>query len=190
MLSTPAHPHKRRLVPIVDRQFQYKYTGMIVAVAAVISSVLAWQLFRSYQELNEILEINQAINAALNSADAMRVFYISMGFIVAEVVLLGLVGLLITHRVVGPVFVLERHFGTVLDGKYPKIRPLRQHDEFKSAFETFSHMITTVKQRDEEELQALRKILADLDAGGAVPPEHRAALVSVIDAKAARIRDE
>ena len=37
--------YKRRLIPIVDRKFQFKYTGLIAVIAAVIASV--WAIFSS-----------------------------------------------------------------------------------------------------------------------------------------------
>src|SRR5690349_2096296 len=114
--------YKRRLIPIVDRRFQFKYTAIIVAIAAVVSTVLGYFLLKSYLEMNEVIDLaslSPEVNDKLNSDDARFVFQLTLGFLVLEVLGLGVMGLLITHRVCGPIFVLTRHLGTMLDGKYP-----------------------------------------------------------------------
>lgn len=152
--------NKRRLIPIVDRRFQFKYTGIIFLVAAVVSAALGYFLLDAYMQLNSIIEVSEAIGDRLNTEDAERVFLLVVGFLVAEVLLLGVAGLLITHRVVGPVFVLHRHLATLLEGRYPTLRPLRANDEFKSTFEAFSETLSMFKERDAREAKELSAVLA------------------------------
>jgi hypothetical protein len=151
--------NKRRIVPIVDRKFQIKYTMIIMGVAAVISVVLGYLLFQSYQEMNEMIGIIEIQNR-LDADDANRVFLYVVGFLVAEVLILGYVGLLMTHRVCGPIFVLQRHLSTLMSGVYPKVRPLRTGDEFNSCFEVFTSTIQMLRDRDLRELQVLQCVLA------------------------------
>src|SRR5205823_2664209 len=99
---------------------------------AVISCVLGYLLLASYREMNQVVDIaslSPEVNDKLNTDDAHFVFKITILFLVVEVAGLGVMGLLITHRVVGPVFVLQRHLATLRDGKYPITRPLRAGDE-------------------------------------------------------------
>jgi len=163
--------HKRRLIPIVDRQFQFKYTAIIMGVAAVVSAALGYFLLDAYRELNSMIEISSAIGQKLDDEDAQQVFALVVGFLGAEVLILGVAGLLITHRVVGPVFVLHRHFATLAEGKYPSIRGLRRGDEFLAAFETFSAAIDRLREQDEADLSALKDVLAALKPGDLSPTQ-------------------
>lgn len=183
-----AQQYKRRLIPIVDRRFQFKYTGIIVAIAAFVSSVLGYFLLRSYWEMNEVIDLaslSPEVNDKLNSDDARRVFQLTLTFLVLEVAGLGVMGLLITHRVVGPVFVLQRHLKTILEGRYPVTRPLRQGDEFREAFETFTAVVDQMKKRDADELDKLLAAQAAARKKGVTDAE-LAPLQSLIDERQAR----
>ena len=161
--------YKRRLIPIVDRRFQFKYTAIIVAIAAVVSTVLGYFLLESYLTMNEVIDLaslSPEVNDKLNNDDARKVFIITLAFLVLEVVGLGVMGLLITHRVAGPVFVLTRHLATMLEGKYPNPRPLRQGDEFRETFETFRAVIDAMKKRDRDEIEVLKASIAAAKAKG------------------------
>jgi hypothetical protein len=181
--------YKRRLIPIVDRRFQFKYTAIIVAIAAVVSTVLGYLLLRSYWEMNEVIDLaslSPEVNDKLNSDDATKVFKITIAFLVVEVLGLGVMGLLITHRVVGPVFVLKRHLSTLLEGKYPITRPLRQGDEFRETFETFMKLMDAYKKRDLDDVEKLRAVMTAARAKGLSDAE-LANLQQLVDERTARV---
>lgn len=183
-----AQHYKRRLIPIVDRAFQFKYTAIIVAVAAVISSVLGYLLLRSYLEMNEVADIaalSPEVGDKLNRDDVTRVFRITLVFLVAEVMVLGVMGLIITHRVAGPVAVLQRHFQTLGAGRYPKTRPLRAGDEFREAFSAFQAMIDEMKRRDASDADRLRAAVETARARGLSDAE-LAPLQALLDERVAR----
>jgi signal transduction histidine kinase len=177
--------NKRRLIPIVDRRFQFKYTAIIVTVAAVVSTALGAFLFQSYQEMNDIVATltSAEIGASLDTEDSKRVFTVVVAFLVAEVVVLGVLGLLVTHRVCGPIFVLHRHMNTILEGSYPQLRPLRQGDEFTAAFESFRDLVAMLKERDVDDEKVLRQVL-DVDG---VDGSLKEAVQAMIDARHSRV---
>jgi hypothetical protein len=151
--------YKRRLIPIVDRAFQLKYTALIMGVAAVISTALGYFLLSAYQEMNSLIDISNEIGEQLNSDDADRVFLMVVGFLGAEVIILGVLGIVITHRVVGPIHVLHRHLETMLAGKYPLLRPLRAGDEFSPTFGAFAKAIAAMQERDKAEVDVLSRAI-------------------------------
>lgn len=172
-----AQAYKRRLIPIVDRQFQFKYTGIIVGLAAAISMILGYFLWKSYMEMNEVIDLaslSPEVNDKLNSDDARFVFTITLVFLVVEVAVLGVMGLLITHRVCGPIFVLQRHMDTISGGTYPTTRPLRAGDEFKDAFDAFTRMIDALRKRDSDDLDKLKAVLSAARGGGVSAAEQKA----------------
>ncbi len=176
---------KRRLIPIVDRGFQFKYTGIIMGVAAVISTVLGWFLLDAYKEMNELIEISAEINDQLDASDAQRVFILVVGFLAGEVIILGVMGLLITHKVCGPIFVFHRHLAALSDGKYPTLRPLRAGDEFHATFEVLREVVGQWRERDEHDLQKLEKLKADAEAKG-LGAEHLEAIGAMIEDRRSR----
>jgi len=183
-----AQQYKRRLIPIVDRAFQFKYTGIILLVAAVTSTVLGFFLLDAYKEMNEVIglaTISPEIGDKVDADDARRVFQIIIFSLVGEVIVLGLLGLIITHRVCGPIFVITKHLGTMLDGKYPQLRPLRAGDEFAPMLEMFKQLIDKQRDRDLAEVKRLEAAHAAAKAKG-VDQETLDALKALIDERSAR----
>jgi signal transduction histidine kinase len=185
-----AEQYKRRLIPIVDRAFQFKYTAIILFVAAVTSTVLGVFLLKAYKEMNEIIglaTISPEIGERLDADDTRRVFTIIVASLVAEVAILGVLGLLITHRVCGPIFVVTRHFQTMAEGRHPTLRPLRTGDEFASMFVAFKHLIDEAKRRDDDEAKKLSTVVAALKAGRATDAD-AAVLQALVDERTARLQ--
>ena len=184
-----AQQYKRRLIPIVDRAFQFKYTGIILLVAAVTSTVLGFFLLKAYQEMNTIIglaDISPEIGDKLNKDDATRVFQIIIACLVGEVAILGVLGLLITHKVCGPIFVITKHFGTMLDGKYPSLRPLRSGDEFAPMFELFKQLVDKQRDRDANEVKKLKTLSAQAKEKG-LDKDALDTLQTLIDEREGRI---
>ena len=155
--------YKRRMIPIVDVAFQFKYTGIILLVAAVTSTALGFFLLDAYREMNEVIQVAgmaAEIGEKLNEDDSRRVFKITVAALIGEVTILGVLGLIITHRVCGPIFVITRHINAMADGKLPSLRPLRQGDEFASMFLAFQRLLDGTKARDHADIESLKSIIA------------------------------
>jgi hypothetical protein len=176
--------NKRRSIPIVDKEFQYKYTAIIVAVVVVVSAVLGYLLLHGYWEMNRIMDLameSSEFSDKVNRDDALRVFYIALLFLVFEVFAISILALIITHRVCGPVTVIQRHLMTMLDGRYPPARPLRHGDEFQKAFDAFTAVLESLKQRDAEEVEKLNQVIAAAKQKGV--PEADVALLEQLVAE-------
>ncbi len=66
-------------------------------------------------------------------------------------------GILITHRMAGPVFVMKRVLNDLIEGKESSLRPLRKSDEFKDLYDllkTFVDKTTTMNNQFKEAAQA------------------------------------
>ena len=129
----------------------------------VVSGLLGCLLLQTYWEMNRIMDLALVSSAAsdkANAQDALSVFFISLEFLVLEVVILGVLGLIVTHRVCGPVFVIQRHLAAMLDGKYPPARPLRHGDEFQVAFNAFTAVLDSLRKRDADEVEKLNQVIA------------------------------
>jgi hypothetical protein len=80
-------------------------------------------------------------------------------------------GVLLTHRVAGPIYVMSHYISILAQGRYPIMRPLRRGDELKPFFERFQSAIEALRHRESEEVEALSTAIArfeklELDAEG------------------------
>jgi hypothetical protein len=162
---------QRRRQFIVDRSFQIKYTLLIAVIGGVISAVFGawmWDATRTASELLILGDIpgGELLREQLR-ADQAHLPWLYIGITLLMMAALGLLGVLITHRVAGPAFVMGRYLGVVADGAYPSLRPLRKRDEFKDFFDSFERAVVTLKERDRSEADALEGVIQKLAASGA-----------------------
>ena len=152
--------HRRTYV--VDRRFQLKYTGMIVLIGAIIAFVAAYFIFRSWQENTELLAISMPdLAETIQSREAGKIYWAVGIFVVLEVVGLFAWGILITHRIAGPLFIIDRYLEAIRSGFYPDMRPLRSHDELQQFFNSFSSTVDLPEGENRQALQKLRDIKHD-----------------------------
>lgn len=79
------------------------------------------------------------------------------------VIALGLLGIVFTHKVAGPIFKMKRLLRQVGEGKLVLRERLRKGDELKDFFETFERMVEDLRGRQEAKIAKLDRILAKLE---------------------------
>jgi nitrogen fixation/metabolism regulation signal transduction histidine kinase len=81
--------------------------------------------------------------------------------------LLGAMGILITHRVVGPVHKLKRLLRQVGTGRLVVRERLRHGDELGDLFDTFLQMTYSLKALQNGRLATLDRTIRDAESSGA-----------------------
>lgn len=169
-----APPIKRRLRNyLLDPAFQLKYTGMVVAVTIVVAGVLGYIAYDQSHAQTEMLSVNLAMEghtadyieeqAAL--ADQHLLLQI-LGGIFLMVFSLGVTGILVTHRLVGPAFKMKSLFRDVSEGHLRIRGRLRKGDELKDVFDEFETMIEKLRARQRAEITTVEGIIARATAEG------------------------
>lgn len=158
----------RRSVLLIDPQFQLKYTGLVVGLGAIISIICAYFIYRAYNENTQLLELSEAVGQEISRRESTTIVTVVVAFVVLEIVALGFWGILVTHRIAGPIFIISRYVRILKDGAYPDMRPLRDGDEMKSFFDLFAGMVDMLKTKDREELAAMEEAITKL--GDQAPP--------------------
>jgi len=100
--------------------------------------------------LRKIISDNQNI-----IANDKEIIQISQQLLITLVIITAIVSILFykillkrTLRISGPVFVLKRYMNEIINGNFPKIRPLRDNDELQDLHETFTKMVDELKKRE------------------------------------------
>lgn len=162
--ANPAAPaaHTRRTY-VVDRGFQVKYTLLLMALGATATLVFATMMYLAHVEAQRDLPIGPELRAQLAEGDTQLLLLI-LAIVVLMAGALGLIGVLITHRVAGPIHVMSRYVSALARGRYPAMRPLRRHDELKHFFDRFQQAVDAMRIREAEEAQRIDAALAALSA--------------------------
>lgn len=96
-----------------------------------------------------------------------RMFLILMTFLFLLVVGIGVAGIMVTHRVAGPIYKMKRLLTYVGDGHLMLTEKLRKGDELQHFFDTFEKMVDSLRKRQELEIELLDRAIAGLE-GSAV----------------------
>ena len=192
---------------LIDSRFQLKYTGMILGVAIVISTVLGiflWQtsgevvresqkVVEQSKKVSDVVEMsikddpiygaNPDLAQAFKSAAAEQdgkimdqqaalvrqqhaMLYGLVGALAVMVFLIGALGILITHRVAGPIYKMKLLLRQVADGKLKVGARLRKGDELRDFFDVFAQMVESLRDRQLHEVQQLDRAIASAKADG------------------------
>jgi len=93
------------------------------------------------------------------------------------VVGIGIAGILVTHRVAGPIHKMKRLLGYVGEGHLRLTEKLRKGDELQHFFDAFEGMVNSLRDRQEVEIGKLDQAISGLQ--GRVPEDLLAALKSL-----------
>jgi hypothetical protein len=177
-------PRLHRRTYVIDRGFQLKYTLTLALVGALVSALFGGMMYLAHLDATRALP--DAVRAELGGAEgALIALTGAMSLLMAAA--LGLFGVLITHRVAGPVYVMSHYVSVLARGRFPLMRPLRKRDELKNFFERFQDAIEALRQREAAEAATLEQSLASLRA---LPSSSEVSqVIEALEAMRARKRD-
>jgi nitrogen fixation/metabolism regulation signal transduction histidine kinase len=239
--------HQRRMKNyLLDRHFQLKYAGYMVALTVVLSLSLGLILWRtslaviaqSHEAVRqgeqvvsigrEVLDESKKVNAVVqmnivkdpyyndnpdllaafqsdakdqdarllgqqralekqatalrkhstNLEDRYQAMLVTLCLVLLLfVVAIGFAGIVITHKVAGPIYKMKRQIRDLGEGHMKLPGKLRKGDELVDFFDTFEHTVRNLRRRQEEEIKKLDSAIAVLD--GKAAPEALAPLHSL-----------
>jgi HAMP domain-containing protein len=162
---------------LIDRPFQLKYTGMVLLVTVSVASGLGYVAYGFSQGQTEALTAHIAAQPDLDPDTATDLEDFAQqedrkirNAIVAGVLLLtlalGLTGIVVTHRVVGPVYRMKRLFRHVSDGKLEITTGIRKGDELQELYRSFAEMVESLRDQRGEEIAQLEETLIKMESAG------------------------
>ncbi len=92
-------------------------------------------------------------------ARQQKMSYALIGLLTLLAVLMGLLGIVVTHRVAGPIFKMTRQIRTIGDGDWSVPAPLRKGDELADFFGAFEDMVKNMRAQRKREIAMLEKAL-------------------------------
>lgn len=132
------------------------------AVGAAMNESLAELDKKSEQNLADVRSLKETIDRDRRS---LRQLLIGAG--VALLLLLGVMGIVITHRIVGPVHKLKRLLRRVSTGRLVVDERLRRGDELGDLFETFLQMTYSLRAIQNARIATLDAALRRAESTGA-----------------------
>ena len=162
---------------LIDRRFQLKYTGMVLLVTVTVAGGLGYLAYGFSRGQTEALtaQIMAQPDLAADTASDLEEFAQQedrkiRNAIFAGVLLLtlalGLTGIIVTHRVVGPAYRMRRLFEHVGEGKFEVTTGIRKGDELQELFHSFADMVESLRDQRAEEIEQLEETLIKMESAG------------------------
>ena len=106
-----------------------------------------------------------------------RMFIVLISVLSLLVAGIGIAGIIVTHRIAGPIHKMKRLLSYVGEGHLLLTEKLRKGDELQHFFDTFEKMVASLRRRQEREIEKLDQAIMGLE--GRVSDSELAALRSL-----------
>jgi hypothetical protein len=146
---------------VIDRGFQLKYTLLLVGAGAFVSLLFGGMMYVTHVNAARELVVPDSVHQELARIEStLLVLMATVSVLMAAA--LGLFGILITHRVAGPVYVMSHYITVLARGRYPIMRQLRKSDELREFFQQFQDALDLLRAREAEEARNLEEAFTAL----------------------------
>lgn len=127
---------------LVNFKFQLKYAAIVASISSIVFGILGYKFYLSELGKQKLLQIqNPDVMALVQGQDHVTLYYL-IGFFVLQILSIVFFGIMLTHRIAGPIFRVQKDLETAIEtGEIPVIRPVRKNDEFKGFFDALHSFI-------------------------------------------------
>ena len=176
---------------LLDRRFQLKYTGMVLAITVSVAGVLGYLVYDFSKGQTEAFTAQLAAQPDLDDetaadleqfakAEDRKIRNAIVAGVIVLTIALGLTGILVTHRVVGPAYRMKRLFEHVGEGHLTVTTGIRKGDELQDLYKSFAEMIESLREQRTEDVARLEDTVAKMEAAG-IESAYLTELRSVLD---------
>ncbi|MCL2156162.1 MAG: hypothetical protein FWH53_10895 [Leptospirales bacterium] len=151
---------------IINRKYQLtfamKFAGISALTMAIIIIICSNILINNNSRLKNIninqqqfSEIKSEILNSTNDGEIKTIINRNKGIItilivssIIQVLLFFYLMLRRSHRISGPIYLMNRYFDEIIEGNYPDIRPLRENDDFQELFDKFRKVADIMRENN------------------------------------------
>ncbi len=127
---------------LINLKFQFKYTMMVVTFSSLVFAVLGYKFYQSELGKQKLLQIQNPDILEMVQHHDHTVLYYLIGFFVVQVASILFLGIILTHRIAGPIFRVQKTLEEAIETKEViPIRPVRKNDEFQGFFDALHKFI-------------------------------------------------
>ncbi len=148
---------------VIERDFQYRFTIRICLIAGLIYTVIGginiFYLRYNYESL-----INHATIQMPSLVPQLEheLRFLTSGVVASLILMISTIfylGLILTHRVAGPLYALKKRLQDFIQGRHPVRLHLRSKDEFRGLEELFNMAMESHDEKQRFHKAELEKIL-------------------------------
>jgi hypothetical protein len=183
-------PYKRKVRNyLLDVGLQLRYTATIVIVAVFLTAGLGYKMYQATRDVSKVILWTSLVDpsnadelqAQFSNSDRVVLWGI-VGFGVVLVLSISAVGILITHKVAGPLHKVANLFGRVRDNRMgPAPAGLRKGDELQEFYSSYLEMHQALRARLEDDVRVLGNAVSVLEAAPDVSSDRSSPLQRTLE---------
>lgn len=174
---------------LLDPKVQLKFTLIMVVLTTALTAGLGYFWYSEIRTASSVVRVSALTNLDTEAArkveeelaaqDHKRLVLL-VGFGVILALIITGYGIVVTHKVAGPIFKMTRHMKDVEANRLYKLWGLRKGDQLKEFFSAFQGMHAALRERVEQDMILLNQMITAIDRGDDLKefvPRIRAAVV-------------
>ena len=147
---------RRSMNFLIKPAFQWKYTVATIVLVFLVSLIVSSQ---AYGILYQQARSKALYQSSVTTGEVVSSLVLSAVVLAAiPAIGLGLWSIVVTHRICGPVTVLQNYLTELIHGRFPVRRPLRKRDEFKDFYDVFWRAVDNMKASKRSDLNMMAEI--------------------------------
>jgi hypothetical protein len=167
--------HQRKLRNyFLNLRYQLKYTLTIVGISVVLTGGLGYVVMSKAHEASRVVQVRAMDPEDVLAQELVQQFahndrvmmLVLIGFGVLLCLVLGAYGIVLSHKVAGPLYKVTLHLDKIRDGKLGVVYNLRKGDELVDFFEHFKNAHDALRQRTSDDIALLDKAIAAATQAG------------------------
>lgn len=139
---------KFRKKKLINTGLQLKMIAVFLFLSCISALFQVVLLNRSIMSLSSLMETDGDILLGELPSLLFSNMVMTLGVLLPMMLL---VGILVTHRVAGPIYRFEQHLGAIARGENPGICRIREGDELQSLCDTINAAVDTLREDGESE---------------------------------------
>ncbi len=146
----------RRRKYLINPAYQWKQACTIAVIVFLSSSIIS---FATFGVLHQQARMRLADPSGYHADVTSIILLFAVGSSALTAGGIGLWSILMTHRICGPAFVLDRSMNELREGRFPKMRGLRKKDELQGLYTSTSEAVEALEGRARRELATVADAL-------------------------------
>ena len=135
---------KKRAKYLINKKFQLAFAAKFALISTLFSVFIGFQLYAIVWPV-----VSQFVPEQTIAFVRHQIFFRGILFLSLAAILIIVISIVISHRVAGPIFSMERTIDRVVQGEKIEFIRLRKNDELKGFAEKINGLITIIKELKE-----------------------------------------
>ncbi len=142
---------------IINPVFQWKYTALVGTTVFAVSTTISVIVFAVLHGQARARVINPMSSTLWENTLIMIGAALAFGVVTAGSI--GFWSVFATHRIAGPLHVLQGYFKQLEAGRFPVVRKLRKKDEFQELHRSFSSALEALQTRQNADRRTIEEAI-------------------------------